>query len=94
MATGWEAWESYFYPETIDPETHQGTLRNKFGERDPDRLEARVRAATADRLMDLADGTANNERTYGLDHLRAIHRYLFQDVYDWASRAAHGSNAG
>ncbi|MDO4255520.1 MAG: hypothetical protein Q4C81_10330 [Kocuria sp.] len=24
-----------------------------------------------------------------LDELRAIHRYLFQDVYDWAGDATH-----
>jgi len=23
-------------------------------------------------------------RTFDLDHLRAIHRHMFQDVYDWA----------
>lgn len=47
MATGWEAWESYFYPETYDPATQQGTLRNKFGERDAHRLDIRERAASA-----------------------------------------------
>lgn len=29
-----DSWGSYFYPETIDPETVNGTLRNLYGERD------------------------------------------------------------
>lgn len=29
-----EAWDSYFYPETIN-EAGYGTLKNKLGERDP-----------------------------------------------------------
>ncbi|PHP52667.1 Fic family protein [Actinomyces ruminis] len=30
-----DTWESYFYAETYDPSTGQGTLRNLFDERDP-----------------------------------------------------------
>ena len=30
----YDTWESYFYPETYNPATGQGTLRNLFGERD------------------------------------------------------------
>ena len=27
-----DTWESYFYPETYNPATGQGTLRNLYGE--------------------------------------------------------------
>ena len=84
MATGWEAWESYFYPETYDPATQQGTLRNKFGERDAHRLDIRERAASAARAQQLGAGLVDIERSFGIEHLQAIHRHLFQDVYDWA----------
>ena len=30
----YDTWESYFYPETYNPATGQGALRNLFGERD------------------------------------------------------------
>ncbi len=30
----YDTWESYFYPETYNPATGQGTLRNLYGERD------------------------------------------------------------
>lgn len=80
---GFESWASYFYPETVT-ESGYGTLRNKLGERDADVLRAFEYSRTAIRESELLDGTARVERTYGADHLRAIHRYLFQDVYEWA----------
>ena len=30
----YDTWQSYFYPETYNPATGQGTLRNLYGERD------------------------------------------------------------
>ena len=29
----YDTWESHFYPETYNPATVQGTLRNLYGER-------------------------------------------------------------
>ena len=34
MASQFDSWESYFYPDTIDPLTGIGTLRNLYDERD------------------------------------------------------------
>ncbi|MGF3057324.1 Fic/DOC family protein [Microbacterium sp. YY-01] len=84
MAAGWEAWEAYFYPETYDTTTRQGTLRNKFGERNAHRLDVRERAATAARAQQLAAGLVQIDRTFDTEHLQQIHRHLFQDVYEWA----------
>lgn len=84
MATGWDAWESYFYPETYDPETLQGTLRNKLGLRGADALRRAEYAATRMRAGEIQRGNADIDRTYGLEHLQGIHRHLFQDVYEWA----------
>ena len=79
-------WESYFYPETYDAATGQGVLRNKFGERDFFELRALEYRATAKREQQMHAGVASIDRTFGADHLRAIHGYLFQDVYEWAGQ--------
>ena len=78
-----DTWESYFYPDSQDADGI-GTLRNKFGERDFFTLRRLEYAVTAVRESELEADLVPIERTYGVDHLRAIHRHLFQDVYEWA----------
>lgn len=82
MAFG--TWESYFYPETYDPDTGQGTLRNLFDERDPVLLRELEYAETMQRQRELLSGQITIPRTYDAAHVCAIHGYLFQDVYEWA----------
>lgn len=77
-------WEAYFYPETLTDDPASGTLRNRWGIRNPERLQMLERAATAFREQQLYHREVTIEHTFGLDHLRAIHRHLFQDAYDWA----------
>ncbi|MGH3802124.1 MAG: Fic/DOC family protein, partial [Pseudonocardiaceae bacterium] len=36
------------------------------------------------RVAELREDSAAVLRTYDLPHLQALHRYLFQDVYEWA----------
>lgn len=79
-----DTWESFFYPETYNVFDRQGTMQNKFGERGFDTLRELEYGATTDRVMELQQGSVPIDRTYGIDHLQAIHRYLFQDVYEWA----------
>jgi len=71
-------------PESSDPYTYPGTdvLRNILDIRDPLRLAAFEANATAARLAEL-DAAPLKGR---FDHfqLRAIHKYIFQDVYSWA----------
>lgn len=57
------------------------TLRNKFGLRDPHRLELAERYLSAVRAK---QGLPGDARRVEVDGLRAIHHHLFQDVYDWA----------
>lgn len=54
-------------------------LRNKLDLRDADRLDFFERELVAQRA---AQGVPSGD--FDLAHLRAIHRHLFQDVYDWA----------
>jgi cell filamentation protein len=67
----------------IDPYFYPGTdvLRNKENIRDASELEALERMATANRMETLPDDIPVTVEGY-----REIHRYIFQDVYDWAGK--------
>lgn len=63
-----------------DPET--GVFYNKLGLRSEAELADAERAITRVRLAEL---TAHPLRpSFDLGHLRAIHRHLFSDLYNWA----------
>ncbi|WP_410786920.1 Fic/DOC family protein [Kribbella sp. C-35] len=68
------------------PPPHQETLKNKFGERDKDKLKDLEYAAAAERQRQLQSGEADVPRTYDGRHVEAIHAHLFQDVYEWAGQ--------
>ena len=67
--------------DDVDPYLIPGTkvLRNRLGISDAQRLDRIERRIVADRIAEGAPVGA-----FDLAHLRAIHRHLFQDVYDWA----------
>jgi len=67
--------DSYTYPNTE-------ILRNKADIRDQSALDAFEADATAMRMLELVERPLAGQ--FDLSHLRALHRYLFQDVYDWA----------
>jgi cell filamentation protein len=64
-----------------DPYVYPGTdvLRNNENIRDAEELAAFECLATANRIETLPDDFPVTPEGY-----RAIHRYIFQDVYDWA----------
>jgi cell filamentation protein len=68
---------------TEDPCTYPGSsvLRNRLGIIDAARLEYFEREVVTQRAT---AGIPNGR--FDLVHLRAIHRHLFQDVYDWAGK--------
>jgi cell filamentation protein len=68
----------------MDPYVYPGTnvLRNLRDIRDPEQLDRFEAIATARRLAELGCEPIGN--TFDAIHLRAIHRYIFQDVYAWA----------
>ncbi|MDX2969072.1 Fic family protein [Kribbella solani] len=71
--------DPYLYPGTE-------TLRNKFGERDKDVLKGLDYAAAMRAQEKLESGETDVPRTYDAQHLHAIHKQLFQDVYEWAGQ--------
>ncbi len=84
MADRFDTWESYFYPETIDPATGSGTLHNLYDERDERLLARKEYVETSARAQQIESGAVAIAKTYDGAHLRAIHRQLFQDVSAWA----------
>lgn len=54
-------------------------LKNKFDLRDTGALAVAERAAVVARMIEKIPGGG-----FDLPHLQAIHRHLFQDVYEWA----------
>jgi cell filamentation protein len=64
-----------------DPYVYPGTrvLRNRLNLRDADDLDRIERLHTSNRMLEPIP-----RGNFDLDHLRAIHRHLFQDIYDWA----------
>lgn len=78
------AWEAYFYPETYDPGTGHGVMRNLYGIRDFDQLAA-VEYELADmRARQLLEGAVRIPMEPDVSYLQAVHRHLFQDTYPWA----------
>lgn len=70
-----------------DPYLIPGTdcLKNLLGIRDPATLTKAEYNLSANRAQSLADALGPNPG-FNLDTLKAIHRHLFQDVYEWAGK--------
>jgi len=64
----------------LDPET--GVLKNKLGIREEEELKAAEASLVAWRSYQLVENPIQGH--FDLDHLKAIHQHLFQDVYEWA----------
>ncbi len=82
------AWEDYFIPGA-------SVLRNKFtsstqpfGVTDPLLLEHLEAHVVSTRLLELERQPLSGNFDYA--HMKSIHRYLFQDVYEWAGEPRCG----
>jgi cell filamentation protein len=80
----YETWDDYFIPGTE-------VLRNKFadpkhphGQTASDTLEALETVAATIRIVQLA--AAPIAGAFNYDHMKAVHRHIFQDVFDWAGQ--------
>lgn len=75
---------------TRDPEFFSydnGVPRNRLGLDDAGAFSLIERDLTYTRTLEVKNGTAPEATRSGqfdLEHLRAIHRHIFQDVYEWA----------
>lgn len=71
------AWADYFWPNST-------VLRNKLGITEADDLHDAEYRLAAMRGAEITTGLAPIAQTYDAEHLKALHRWLFQDLYDWA----------
>ncbi|MFH0727324.1 MAG: Fic family protein [Pseudomonadota bacterium] len=71
----YEGQDHYFDPES-------GVLKNKLGIGNEDELNSAEASLVAWRSFQLFQSPIQGG--FNLDHLKAIHRHLFQDVYEWA----------
>lgn len=67
----------YCYPDT-------DVLINHYDLKDPEKLKQLERVLTAVRLIDLYKKPLAGR--FDFAHLKAIHHYIFQDIYPWAGR--------
>lgn len=77
----YENWGDYFWPGRIDE-----CRKNLLNEHDPVQLERLERLRTSLRQTELDIGHGPTVRTFDLNHLKAIHHHLFQDIYGWAGQ--------
>lgn len=68
-------WDSYFYPGT-------NILKNKLNICDYDELKQKEAEITFEKLVNLYINPI--EGNFDVEHWKNIHRYLFEDIYEWA----------
>jgi len=80
----------------IDAEDFQvadgSTLTNKLGITNPDALAAAVSECTSRRLTELQASPIRGG--FDASHLQEIHRYIYQDVFDWAGELRRIEKSG
>jgi cell filamentation protein len=76
-----------------DPYTDQssGYLRNLLGIKDSEELSKAETALVLNRCyeLELASLDKTDDKECDFQHLKDIHKHLFQDVYDWAGQVRH-----
>ena len=88
--SGPEAYGSYTYPNQDDQPDKTDVLRNKFGIRSQAELRAAEYAATDRRQTEIYLGKGPAGK-FDKAHLKALHRHIFQDVYEWAGHTRNES---
>lgn len=73
-----QRWAAYF----IRP--HSNVLRNKLGLRNFEKLRVAEYKLRAVRQLEIEQGVVEIPRTFDAAHLRALHKHLLHDVYEWA----------
>lgn len=71
----YEKWEDYYIPGTE-------VLQNRFNETDPVKLKKLEESKVRGRMLLLVQQPIRGN--FDFAHMKAIHKFLFQDVYEWA----------
>lgn len=75
--------DPYCYPNPSGDPDKERVLRNKFGITSSSELRQEEYRATAIRIQEIRMGDGP-KGDFDADHLKALHGYIFQDVYEWA----------
>lgn len=77
-------WEDYFIPGTSVLRNKFTTPGNPYGEPDAVKLRLLEEGYASSRILELAQTPIQGNFDYA--HMKAIHRYIFQDIYEWAGQ--------
>ena len=68
-----------------------GCFRNLLGIKDSEELSKAETALVLNRCYELGCASFDKaaDKTFDFEHLKDIHKHLFQDVYDWAGQVRH-----
>lgn len=80
--TDFRTWDDYFIQGTTVLRNLFTSPTKPYGETDPSKLRRLEELLTRDRIAELRAEPIAGE--FGYDHMKAIHRHVFQDVYEWA----------
>ncbi|QYA10795.1 Fic/DOC family protein [Agrobacterium larrymoorei] len=75
--------DPYCYPNPTGEADKDRVLRNRFGITSSSELREEEYRATAVRIQEVRMGEGP-KGDFDADHLKALHKYIFQDVYEWA----------
>lgn len=76
-----------------DPYVYPGTtiLKNKLNIKDNKELNIKERGLTASRIEEFSRKELPKE--FNFEYLKSIHKYIFQDIYEWAGEIRKGDIA-
>jgi len=80
--------QGYTYPNVSDDPDQTDVLRNRLGLRRHSELHPEEYRRTSHRILEIRLGMGPSG-SFDADHLKAIHRHIFQDVYEWAGHMRH-----
>lgn len=81
--SGTEANHTYTYPNPENDPDRRNVLRNRFGLQTQAELNRAEYRVTNTRLIEIEQGLGPAGK-FDAEHLKAIHRHLFEPVYEWA----------
>lgn len=71
-------------PDTKYCYSNTSTLKNRLGITDPKKLLQKEISITSVRMLELQDAPIRGK--FDFEHLKRIHRHIFQDLFDWAGK--------
>lgn len=77
--------DGYSYPNTSNEGDQRDVLRNKLGIRTNSELSVAEYRITSARRIDIELGRGPDGQ-FDAAHLKAIHKHLFSEIYEWAGR--------